>query len=107
MVSVVYECVEEARLEPHPQAYGVHDFDVEVVTGLKKVLHGSSEDGVLRPVVGVSRFVVVADLEGLFEVGVNAAKGGDERGVRELGYFFAAVGDVTAVRLGGGLGRVS
>lgn len=107
MVSHVRECVEEARIESHPKTYGAHDFDVEVVTGLEEVLHGGSEGGVLRPVVRVSGLVVAADLEGLFEVGVNAAEGGDERGVRELGHFFAAVRDVAAVGLGGGLGRVS
>lgn len=107
MVSYVRECVEEARLEPHPKAYGAHDFDMEVVAGLKEVLHGGGEDRVLRPVVGVSGLVVAANFEGLFEVGVNAAEGGDERVVRELGYFFAAMGDVAAIRLGSGLGRVS
>lgn len=110
VISHVGECVEEAWSETHSEADGAHDFDVQMVAGYEKRLHDGGEDitrGVMGPVVGVAWLVVTTYLERFFEVGVDTAEGGDKRGVGELGYFFTAVGDVTAVGFGGGLGRVS
>lgn len=81
-----------------------------MVAGCEKRLHGGGEDstrGVVGPVVGMAWLVVTTYLKGFFEVGVDAAEGSDKRGVGELSYFFAAVGDVATVGFGGGLGRVS
>lgn len=77
------------------------------MANFEEVLHGGGKDWIAWPVIGVPGLVVAANLEGLFEVGVDAAESGDEGRVGELGYFFAAVGDVAAVGLGGGLERVS
>lgn len=80
---------------------------MELLTCCEEVLHDVREDcalGVGRPVVWMARFVVAADFEGFFEVWVGGAEGGDEGWVGELGYFFAAVGDVAAVGFGGCLG---
>lgn len=107
VVPYVRECVEKGRIELHSEADSAHDFNVQVVAGFEEVLHGGGKDWIVWPVVGVPGLIVAADLEGLFEVGVDAAESSDEGRVGELGYFFAAVGDVAAVGLGGGLGRVS
>lgn len=99
--------IEEAWFEAHSKADGTHDFNVEIMASCKERLHRSGEHsagGVVGPVVGVAWLVVAANLKGFFEVGVDVAKGGHERGVGELGYFFAAVGDVAAIGFGGGLG---
>lgn len=75
----------------------------------KELLHHICKDLALgvevgRPAVGVVGHPFAADFKGFFEVGVNGAEGLDEGFVGELGYFFAAVGDVAAVGFGGCLG---
>lgn len=74
---------------------------MELLARGEKGLHSGCEGGVRRPIIGVAFFVVPANFEGLFKVGVGGAEGGNEGGVGELGYFFAAVGDVAAVGFGG------